>query len=41
MKGVIYLEDTSAEQGALRVVPGFHRRLANTTLMLIHAQRKP
>ena len=26
-EGVIYLEDTSAEQGALRVVPGFHRRL--------------
>jgi len=28
IQGVVYLEDTSAEQGALRVVPGFHRRLA-------------
>ena len=27
MQGVVYLEDTKAEQGALRVVPGFHRRL--------------
>ena len=26
VQGVIYLEDTSAEQGALRVVRGFHRR---------------
>ena len=28
MQGVLYLEDTPASQGALRVVPGFHRRLA-------------
>jgi len=28
LQGLVYLEDTSAEQGALRVVPGFHRRLA-------------
>ena len=27
VQGVLYLEDTPAEQGALRVVPGFHRRL--------------
>ena len=27
MQGVVYLEETTAEQGALRVVPGFHRRL--------------
>lgn len=26
IQGVIYLENTSAQQGALRVVPGFHRR---------------
>jgi len=26
VQGVVYLEDTSALQGALRVVPGFHRR---------------
>ncbi|CAE8678834.1 unnamed protein product [Polarella glacialis] len=28
VQGVLYLEDTAADQGALRVVPGFHRRLA-------------
>lgn len=28
IQGVLYLEDTSAEQGALRVVRGFHRRFA-------------
>eukprot|EP00908_Phaeocystis_cordata_P016001 Transcript_27212.p1 GENE.Transcript_27212~~Transcript_27212.p1 ORF type:complete len:426 (+),score=127.26 Transcript_27212:47-1279(+) len=28
VQGVVYLEETTAEQGALRVVPGFHRRLA-------------
>ena len=28
MQGVLYLEDTPASQGALRVVPGFHHRLA-------------
>lgn len=27
IQGIVYLEDTSAEQGPLRVVPGFHRRL--------------
>lgn len=27
MQGVVYLEDTRAEQGALQVVPRFHRRL--------------
>ena len=26
MQGVLYLEETTAAQGALRVVPGFHRR---------------
>lgn len=26
--GILYLTDTAADQGALRVVPGFHRRLA-------------
>ena len=26
VQGVVYLEETTAEQGALRVVPGFHRR---------------
>lgn len=26
--GILYLADTTADQGALRVVPGFHRRLA-------------
>jgi hypothetical protein len=39
VEGVVYLEDTTAEQGALRVVPGFHRRLANTTLVLAQAGR--
>eukprot|EP00966_Prymnesium_polylepis_P326978 7382851-Prymnesium_polylepis.1 len=28
IQGVVYLEATSAAQGALRVVPGFHRQLA-------------
>ena len=28
LQGVIYLDDTTAEQGALRVVPGFHKRFA-------------
>eukprot|EP00933_Yihiella_yeosuensis_P036473 TRINITY_DN3021_c1_g1_i2.p1 TRINITY_DN3021_c1_g1~~TRINITY_DN3021_c1_g1_i2.p1 ORF type:complete len:387 (-),score=49.59 TRINITY_DN3021_c1_g1_i2:1212-2345(-) len=27
IQGVVYLEDTKAEQGSLRVVPGFHKRL--------------
>lgn len=27
--GILYLTDTSADQGALRVVPGFHHRLEN------------
>ncbi len=27
IQGVVYLEDTAMEQGALRVVPGFHRRV--------------
>ena len=27
IQGVVYLEETRADQGALRVVPGFHRRL--------------
>ncbi|CAE7777190.1 tars3 [Symbiodinium sp. CCMP2592] len=27
VQGIVYLEDTTAELGALRVVPGFHRRL--------------
>jgi ectoine hydroxylase-related dioxygenase (phytanoyl-CoA dioxygenase family) len=27
MFGVLYLTDTAAEQGAFRLVPGFHRRL--------------
>lgn len=27
MQAVVYLEETKADQGALRVVPGFHRRL--------------
>ena len=27
LQGVVYLEDTSETQGALRLVPGFHRRL--------------
>ena len=28
LQAVLYLEDTAEEQGALRVVPGFHHRLA-------------
>lgn len=28
VQGILYLTDTPAEQGALRVVPGFHHRLA-------------
>lgn len=28
-QGILYLTDTSADQGALRVVPGFHHRLAD------------
>jgi len=28
IQGVLYLEDTAAAQGALRLVPGFHSRLA-------------
>jgi hypothetical protein len=27
VQGILYLTDTSAEQGALRVVPGFHHRI--------------
>ena len=27
-QGILYLTDTSADQGALQVVPGFHHRLA-------------
>ena len=27
-QGILYLTDTAADQGALRVVPGFHHRLA-------------
>ncbi len=29
MQGVLYLTDTSADQGALRLVPGFHHRLGS------------
>lgn len=28
-QGILYLTDTAADQGALQLVPGFHRRLAN------------
>ncbi|KAL1514651.1 hypothetical protein AB1Y20_003741 [Prymnesium parvum] len=43
IQGVVYLENTTAVQGALRVVPGFHRRLASweSTQMVNRSAERP